>query len=92
MSEIFYTDYKPTKWFGYSHNVQNRIMQTGHSVDDELKNWLTAWWRYAQKQAEILGYKPDNKTVIQLEDEKGNLLFIGNFDGNISVGFGVREW
>jgi hypothetical protein len=87
-------NFKPVKFYPYTSSVTDRIITNEphdsdyRAYEDPLRHvWISICER--AKTADIKWYN-DNKTVIELENENGQKLFIGCYDHRISIGLGVR--
>jgi hypothetical protein len=77
---------KPVRFYGYTSSVKGRVLglEYGSGLYNQLMNELIVKFRAYDIDAHI-----DNKIVFEVSNGESSI-FIGFYDGDISIGFGVR--
>jgi len=92
-------NFKPIMYYPYTSVVINRILEQSHNYITEEHNFLEELWAQLWDKAEKAGAKMDNKIVIELESIEGlglmankkSNIFLGKYDGRVSVGLGMYQ-
>jgi hypothetical protein len=88
-----WADWSVTGFHRYQSIVRDRFLSQCHNrTKTQLDLVLDEMWRHFIALAEAEGHRDDNKVAIEITNESGCKLYIGNHDSIVAVGFSVHSY
>lgn len=90
--------YDVVAFYPYTSVISNRILEQSHNYKTEEHDFIQKFADDIKSKAEELDCEWDNKVVVEIQLRKSKLyneqrkdsnLFVGYYDGKISIGLGV---
>jgi hypothetical protein len=89
--------YKIVGFYRYTSVVQDRILTQNHNYKQDTDAYLDEFYNEILRRALVIGCQDDNKIVFELAiaatnpkcNTKSSNLFIGKYDGKVSLGLSV---